>query len=278
MQDLPYLESGIFLITAVITILIATLFRRGYKKYILRSSELIKNDPTKYSFIGHLITAVIYCVGFGLAIYQVPLLRAYASSLLAGAGILAVAVGFASQHSLKNVISGLFIVMFKPYKIHDRITVNNEHTGIVEDITLRHTVIRDFENRRIVIPNSVISDQTIVNADMTDERYLKFVEFDISYESDIALAKSIIEKQAKMHPLQIDGRSPEQISRGVAEIPVRVVALKESSIGIRAWIWCANMGDAFVLSCDLYESVKLAFDDSGIEIPYPHQVHVEKKK
>lgn len=262
--------------TLVLTVVFATIFRRVYKKYILRSSDHIQSNPTKYSFIGHLVTAMIYCVGIGLAISQVDMLRAYASSLLAGAGILAVAVGFASQHSLSNVISGLFIVIFKPYKINDRITITGQRTGIVEDITLRHTVIRDFENQRIVIPNSVISDQTVINADMVDQRFLKFVEFSISYDSDIDLAKDIIRKHAMDHPLRIDGRTPEQIQEGIPEVQVRVVSLAESSVVIRAWVWTASMGDAFAVMCDMYEGVKKEFDRSSIEIPFPHRTIVQK--
>jgi len=71
--------------------------------------------------------------------------------MLAGAGILAVAVGFASQAALSNIISGVFVVIFKPFRVGDRLKIN-ELTGVVEDITLRHTVIRDLENKRIIIP------------------------------------------------------------------------------------------------------------------------------
>jgi len=103
---------------------------------------------------------------------MMPNLRALASSFLAGAGILAVAVGFASQHALGNIISGVFIVIFKPFRVTDRVKLR-ELTGVVEDITLRHTIIRDFENKRIIIPNFLISEEIIVNSNFEDDRICK---------------------------------------------------------------------------------------------------------
>ena len=135
---------GLFILILALTVIIAFLVNRFFRRLILKSTQEIKNDPTNYLFLRHLVVGLIYVVGISIAIYAMPNLRALASSLLAGAGILAVAVGFASQHALSNIISGLFIVIFKPFRVNDRIKLR-ELTGFIEDITLRHTVIRDFE-------------------------------------------------------------------------------------------------------------------------------------
>ena len=97
------------------TILVAFIVNRLFRRFIRRNSLLIRNDPTNYVFLRHALTGIIYVVGFSWAVYSLPSLRAVANSLLAGAGILAVAVGFASQHALSNIISGIFIVIFKPF-------------------------------------------------------------------------------------------------------------------------------------------------------------------
>lgn len=271
--NLIYLGSFLGIITA--TFIIAWLVGRFFKKLIQHSTETMKNDPTNYLFMRHAITAIIYMVGFSIAIYMVPSLKTLASSLLAGAGILAVAVGFASQHALSNIISGVFIVIFKPFRINDRLKIR-ELSGIVEDITLRHTVIRDFENKRILIPNSVISNEIIVNSDFTEDKICKFIDLGISYDSDIDLAKEIIRDEVMKHPLHIDPRTPEQIENGDPEVPVRVLFLGESSVNIRAWAWAKDSPDGFVLSCDLFESIKKRFDREGIEIPFPHRTIVTK--
>ena len=104
------LRIGTFLFIIIATIILATLVNRFFLRLIRRSTTEMKNDPTNYQFLRHAVTGLIYMVGFGVAIYMMPALRALANSLLAGAGILAVAVGFASQHALGNIISGIFII------------------------------------------------------------------------------------------------------------------------------------------------------------------------
>lgn len=271
----PYLiATGIL----ILTLIVGYFFNRIFRRFIKKSSLLMKSDPTNYQFLRHAITAVIYMIGFGMAIFQIEELKAVAGSLLAGAGILAVAVGFASQHALSNIISGVFIILFKPYRINDRIVVKDTLQGVVEDITLRHTVIRDFQNRRIVIPNSIISNEVIINADMLEEKICRWVEIGISYDSNIQKAKAIMQEEALKHPLHIDARSPEQIEEGVDEIVVRVISFGESSVNLRAWVWAANQADGFVVYCDLLESIKARFDAEGIEIPFPYRTLVFKNE
>ena len=253
------------------TILLATIVKRAFSGYIKRSSRELDNDPTNYKFLQHALVAVIYLSGFSFAFWNIPLLQHIAQSALAGAGILAIAVGFASQQALGNVISGLFIVMFKPYRINDRILVRNDLRGIVEDINLRHTVIRNFENQRIIIPNSIISNEVLVNSNFEDDKICKFMEFGISYGSDLDLAKKIMKDEAEAHPNCIDNRSQEDIENGVSKVTVRLVMFAESSVNLRAWVWAADPPSAFVMGCDLNESIKKRFDAEGIVIPFPQR-------
>ena len=268
--------TGVFAFTVLLTFLIARIADRIFKRLIEVSSLDLHNDPTNYRFVRHGIMALIYVVGLSLAIYQVPQLRVVARSLLAGAGLLAVAVGFAAQHALSNVISGVFLVVFKPFRINDRLQVKGL-SGIVEDITLRHTVIRDFENKRIIIPNAVISDEVIINSDHSDEEKCKFINISISYQSDIKKAKSVIRNEIINHPLFMDRRTEEQKQENQDEAPVRVIELGEYAINLRAWAWAKDSSDAFVMGCDLYESIKTRFDEEGIEIPYPTQVYIQRE-
>lgn len=259
------------------TIVLAWIVNRLFRRLIQRSTDDMKNDPTNYLFLRHLVVGLIYLIGIALAIYTIPELRGLASSLLAGAGILAVAVGLASQHALSNIISGMFIVIFKPFRVNDRITVRNL-SGVIEDITLRHTVIRNFENRRIIIPNALISDEIVVNADFADGKICKWIEISVSYESDVDRAKAIMREEAMAHPLLIDARNDEQIEAGEPIVQVRLLALQDSGVLLRAWAWTSGQADSFVLGCDLYESIKKRFDQEGIEIPYPHRTVVQKIK
>lgn len=269
MEDLIYrlsISGGIL----VLTFLVAFFFNRYFLRLVQKSSVIMKNDPTNYKFLRHFIVGIVYLVGISMAIYVIPDLRQVANSLLAGAGILAVAVGFASQAALSNIISGVFIVVFKPFRINDRIKVQT-FEGIVEDITLRHTMIRDFENKRVIIPNALISDEILVNADIGEERICKWIDVGISYNSDIDKAKEIMRQEVKAHPFYLDVRKPEDIEAGMPDVNVRVILLADSSVNLRAWAWANNAAEGFGLSCDVYESIKKRFDAEDIEIPFPHR-------
>lgn len=267
----------IFIAILIATVVVGFLVNRFFKRQIKKSTEILHTDPTNYQFLHHLVIVLIYTVGISIAIYAMPELRLLATSLLAGAGVLALAVGFASQQVLSNIISGIFLVIFKPFRINDRIKIGDKF-GVVEDISLRHTVIRDFENKRVIIPNAIISNEVIVNSDYLDDKICKWIDVGISYDSDIELAKYIIKDEILKHPLHIDTRTAEQKTEGIELAPVKVMQLGESSINLRGWAWAQDTGDAFVMGCDLNESIKLRFDKEGIEIPFPHRTLVFKNK
>ena len=265
------LTIGITFIAIILaTVIIARIFNRIISARIKKASLKEGSDPTQFNFLKHSINAMIYIIGVGFAIYSVPVLKALGTTMFAGAGILAVVIGFASQQALGNVISGLFIILFRPFRINDRLAIQ-AYRGIVEDITLRHTVIRDLENKRIIIPNAIIGNEIIVNADFAEENICKWIEIGISYDSDIDLAKSIIADEIVQHPLHVDNRNPEQIANGEPIVPVRVVLLADSSVNLRAWAWAKDTPNSFILSCDVYESIKKRFDREGVTIPFPHR-------
>lgn len=263
---------GIF----VLTLLIGFLVNRILKRSINRAATDLFNDPTNYIFFRNALTALIYLVGFSLAIYSIPRFQALAQSILAGAGIAAIAVGFASQAALSNIIAGVFIVIFKPFRVRDRITIKDTISGVVEDITLRHTVIRNYQNRRVIIPNSIISDEVIVNADLVDQRVCEWIEIGISYDSDVDLARKILQDEIAKHPNLIDSREPEDIEAGAPLVRVRVIELADSAAILRAYAWTSNNASAFELKCDILEFAQKNFPKHGIEIPFPHRTLVMK--
>lgn len=261
----------VFIILA--TIVLASVVKKVFKKVIAKSAENADTNLTTLKFIDHSISIIILVIGFGIAISMIEFLKPLAASILAGAGILAIAVGFAAQQTLGNIISGLFIVISKPFQINDRISMTEglDLRGIVEDITLRHTVIRNFENQRIIIPNSIISNQVLINSNFNDSRICRFIDVGISYESDIDLAREIMIEEITNHPLNIDIRSDEDIKAGMPRLSVRVLQLGESSVNMRAWAWAKDAPDAFAMNCDVLESIKKHFDKAGITIPYPQR-------
>lgn len=266
---------GLFISIIVGTVITASVLNRIFRRILNKSSAAIQNDPTNYQFLRHALVALVYVIGFSWAIYMMPNMRAIASSLLAGAGILAVAVGFASQHALSNIVSGIFIVIFKPFRVNDRLRIQTM-SGIVEDITLRHTVIRDFENRRILIPNSVISNEVLVNADFGDEKICKWIDLHLAPDSNIDRARAIIQEDAINHPYFLDNRTPEEITEGDPPVQVRIVGFGELGMHIRAWVWTYDNSKAFAMGCDLLESIKRRFDQEGIALAVPYRTIIFK--
>lgn len=275
LQEVTYGTEILVIISA--TILIASLYSYLLKKYLQHAAIKLENSSTNYPFFRHITTAIIYIVGIGIALSRVPELKTLAHSLLAGAGILTIVTGIASQQALGNVVSGLFIVIFKPFKVNDKLSLRGTYTGVVEDISLRHTVIRDFENNRIIVPNAVISGEILVNSHLADASVCKFVDIGVSYSTNLKKALKVMQDEVKNHPLSIDVRTEEDIANKVPEVVARVTALGESSINLRVWAWAENSSDGFAMYCDLLESIKTKFDNEGIEIPFP-QREVKLKK
>ena len=264
---------GILLLASIIT----KVFRMIMRRYFERSSQVLRVDPTRYRFFKNAVSFIIFLVAIIIIFYTIPELRTIGVSLFAGAGILAIIIGFASQAAFANIISGLFIVSSKPFRVGDYIKISDEFFGTVEDITLRHTVIRNNENRRIIIPNSLINNQTIINSNIIDEKVCSLVELGVSYDSDIDLAIKIMQEEAMKHPLFLDNRTEEQIANNDPQVVVRVMGFGESSVNLRAYAWASTSFNAFILRTDLYKTIKKRFDREGVEIPYPYRTVVMKK-
>ncbi len=164
------------------------------------------------------------------------------------------------------------------FKIGDIIKLDETMVGKVTDITLRHTIIRNYENKMIVIPNSVINKEKLINYDLGERMCCQWIEVGISYGSNIDTAKHIMREECEDHPNLLDNRSELDKYNNVKKVIIRVVKLDESAVTLRAWAWAANFEDAFQMKCDLYESIKKRFDKEGIEIPFPHRTMVFKQE
>lgn len=264
-------------IVAVITLVAVSLVQTWFKRSInLKIKE--GQDPTSYKFLRYLAIFGVYFIGAILAILAFPSLRGIAQTALGGAGVLAVVAGVASQEALANLVGGIFIISFKPFKIGDIIKVDSTMVGTVTDITLRHTIIRNYENKMIVIPNSVINKEKLINYDLGERMCCEWIEIGISYGSDIDLAKHIMREECEDHPNIMDHRSELDKYNNEKKVIVRVIRLDDSAVTLRAWAWSMNFSDAFVLKCDVLESIKKRFDKEGIEIPFPHRTLVLKKE
>ncbi len=265
------------LVLTISAIIASKLIRKLLLRFFEKSTKILRIDPTNYKFFLNAVSASIYTAAATLIFYIIPPLRALGVTLFASAGILTVIIGFASQQAFSNIVSGIFIVIFKPFRVGDWIKIG-ENVGTVEDITLRHTMINNPENRRIVIPNSIISSETILNSHIGQASVRNHFEVGISYDSDIEKAINIIREEAVKHEFYIDNRTDEEKEEDVHPVDVRVIDFGESSINLRAYIWSTDSANGFVMKSDLRINVKKRFDSEGIEIPFPYRTIVMKNE
>ena len=261
-----------------IVLMIFVYLERKLFKRVIERRERQSIDRTNLIFLKNIVIYATYGIGFLSMLNQIPGMQQFSKTMLAGAGILAAAIGFGSQQAISNVVSGIFMVLFKPFRVGDHIDLGGENKGTVVDISLRHTTIKNSENRMIIVPNSVLNNQSVINSSIMNEATCAFVNVGISYGADINRAIAIMQEEALKHSLLIDNRSKTEKKNDVPQVVVRVVDLGDSAVNLRAWVWAANNDNAFVLKCDLMKSVKERFDKEGIEIPFPYSNVILKKE
>lgn len=264
----------LIVVTIIIGAFVLNVFLRSFLNRFLRdSTKFLKVDKTRFSFFKNAVSLIVFSGALGLIIYSVPTLRKFSLTLFASAGIFAAILGFASQHAFANIISGIFIVIFKPFRVGDWIDIKNKmYEGIVEDITLRHVVINNFENKRIIIPNSIISTETIINSNIEDKRTCEFCEYRITYSSDLDRAIEIVKEEAHQHPNLIDWRTQKEIEKGEPLVHVRAIRWDEYGIVLRAYLWAEDPIKGVLMRFDLNATVKKRFDqEERVTIGIPHR-------
>lgn len=260
------------IIVLAIAVIVGRLLRWIIGRGIRAASRKLKIvDTTQYNFLKNAVEFIIYVTATIIIFNSIPQLKGYGTAIFAGAGVLAAIVGFASQSAFSNIVSGVFLVIFKPFSVGDRVKIGTLYVGDVEDITLRHTIIKDFENRRIVIPNSVMNNETIINSTIVEEKVCMFIEIGISYDSNVSRAMQIMYEEGLKHPDCIDNRTAEEKSSENPAVEVRLISFSDSGQQLRAWVWARDPTTGFNLKCDLLKSIKERFDAEGIRIAYPHR-------
>ena len=183
------------------------------------------------------------------------------TSLATIAAAATLAIGFALQVVLQNFVAGVFIFAERPFHIGDWIKWSDGE-GVVEDISLRVTRVRSFENELLTVPNSQLADNVLTNPVDADKLRVKFV-FGIGYDDDVERATEIILEVATAHDDIMNDPAPS----------VRLTELGGSSVGLQSRIWIAEPSRADFVSIrgEYVTAVKRRFDEEGIDIPYPHR-------
>jgi small-conductance mechanosensitive channel len=187
----------------VVLVVLRWLLRRAFDRYEARLAE---RDPgvaarrrTTFSFLLRMVIALVALVGAWSVLSKFTATQEVASAFLASSAVLAVIAGLALTTPLGNLGSGVMLAFTQPVRLGDRVTVD-EHTGIVEDITLSYTALTTDEGRRIFVPNSRMVSTTIVNRSVDDPRRLVTVELPVRLTAPLEEARRVVMEAAASAP------------------------------------------------------------------------------
>lgn len=255
---------------------LVTILKIIFNRFLKKRSTLLKIDPTNFTFLRNALSFILYSIALVVTFILTPGLKGIGTTLFASAGIVAAVVGFASKEAFANIISGIFIIIFKPFRVDDMLQFESGERGKVEDITLRHTVICDLNNKRIIVPNATMSSQSIINFDISDKRILFHYKINISYESDVDKAMRLIKEFLESRKEVLEWKRSEADAPRKSRVRIRVTELFDSGMTLRADYWCEDYETAFSVMCRLNKEMLVKFKQNGIEIPYPHRTIVYK--
>ena len=240
------------LIVAVIILIAGWVLQWVLRKVINAWSKrrnLKETDPgaeTRFRMIERLSTVTILFVAFGLAFWVIDIaaLKAIAVGMFASASVVGVALGFAAQTTAANLFSGIVIAFAQPIRLGDSVTIEDEF-GTVESIGLLYTSIRIWDNRRLVIPNKLLSDRAIRNYTLIDPRMPALVTLRLEYGTDVESVRKLLLETAQAHPLFLD-------SPGAS---VQVIEADNLGVTVRLMAWTATQSDAWTLATEVREAV-----------------------
>ena len=216
--------------------------RRNGDKHVIKTSKRVS------AYVIYSLTAVAL-----LGVFGVPL-----SALGAMVGLIGLGLSFALKDMIANFISGLLIMINRPFKIGDQIEVSGE-AGTVRDIKIRASEIKTYDGRKVIVPNSTLYSNTVINNTAYDERRYEVV-VGVSYDDDVEQAKELAMETLEEAEMTEDDPEPQ----------VLVDELGGSSVNLKLRGWTkpskANMVKA---SSEVTQLVKDKYDDAGIDIPYP---------
>lgn len=225
--------------------------------------KLGAKDPTLNKFLCGLLNIIFKVM---LLISVASMIGIATTSFIAVIGAAGLAIGLALQGSLGNFAGGVLILIFKPFKVGDTIEAQG-FLGAVAEIQILYTVVNTFDNRRVVIPNGNLSNDTLVNVSIYDKRRCDMT-FGIHYDDNIDTALAILKRLFDEDERSLQDPAPR----------ICVGSLGDNSVNLMFRPWVAT-DDLWPYYWDMHEKVKKAFDAEGITIPFPQRdVHVYKSE
>lgn len=247
------------IIIAALTIVLGIVIAKALAKLVVKAMKKRGTDPSVYRFAETIVKVTIMVV---VILSALSSLGVNISSFIAALASVGVAIGLGLQNSVSQFASGIMIILNKPFKKGDFVEIKGV-SGSVSEINIMYSVLLTSDNKRIIMPNSDITSNHIINYSAEEKRRCD-VAFSISYGDDITKARAVILNEVEKNEKALNDPVPAVI----------VGAQEASSVQLILRCWCMNE-DYWDLYYALQEGVKLAFDKNKISIPFDQlDVHI----
>lgn len=251
------LKVGVALTIFIVGQIVAKIISRALEKVLSHT----KLDRILIDFLGSVVRALLLVVVLVAALDH---LGVNTNSLIAMLGAAGLAIGLALQGSLQNFAAGFMLLIFRPFKAGDFVETAGT-SGIIETIGIFSTKLYTGDNKEVIIPNGAIYSSNIINYSSRQTRRIDMI-FSVSYDDDLRLTKEII--------LKVIAEEERVLAEPAPEVAVGELAASSVNIVVRPWVKTENF---WAVKFALNEKIKLAFDESGITIPYPQTDVVIRK-
>ncbi|MGX8712581.1 MAG: mechanosensitive ion channel family protein [bacterium] len=250
------------LLVAILILWIGMKLAKMLKRLIIRALDKKDAEPSLKTFLGSLCDLLLKAM---IIIMAMDVVGIKATSFIALLGALGLAIGMALQGTLQNFAGGVIILLMKPFKVDDYIECG-QYKGYIKEIRIFHTIMRPFNGRTIIIPNSELATKSLINH--TKEPLIRLdVVVSVAYGSDLAKVKEVLWEVIK----------DESLIQWEPKPPVIAVSeLGNSSVDLTMWLW-VTVEDYWEVWKHIREDVYIAFNNAGVEIPFP-QVTVHEGK
>lgn len=234
----------------VVFLVAAAFFARAVGSLVNRALEHDKHgriDRTTAVFSAQLVQVAIFVIALTLYAETVPILGKLGTALLAGVSIASIVVGLAAQPTLGNMIAGFTILLYRPFQLGDEIEVASPdglQTGTIENLTLGYTIVKTRDNRRLVIPNSVMASQVTFNLTLHDTRKIVAVSILVDRAADLDKVRERLMAIAQSNP------DVESI------VETHVAALEAKGVRFEMRVWCGDSASARRAESSLLEQIK----------------------
>jgi small-conductance mechanosensitive channel len=247
---------AVIVATFILGILIRRFLKHQRNRLKRKHDQSAEQIETQFIIIERLVIPIVVFLGITAFFMIFERLRGVGATFLASAGVYGLVVGFAAKSTLSNMVAGIMLAFSQPIRVGDVVMMNKEY-GRIEDITLMYTYLRVWDNRRLVIPNEIMSNEKIINYSIRDERIWAKIGIYLDYSTDFGHVKKLLMEIAQNSPY-IDSEDPPD---------VWLMDLGKQTLEIWVAAWAKDPVDAWMLRCDIREKTLKKFKELNIPLP-----------